>query len=51
MGKSDREQPEIPDGVDPAEFLKALLGLSPTDAAEAREDAARATQPDADGHN
>lgn len=33
------------EGVDPGSFLRALLAISPEDAAEAREDAAKLLEP------
>ena len=43
-----RAEPPVPDtpGVDPMDFLRALLSISPEDAAAAREDAAQAMKPD-----
>jgi hypothetical protein len=44
-GKGD--EPGLPDahGVDPMDFLRAMLAISPEDAASAREDAAEAMKP------
>jgi len=43
----DRDEPSLNDaqGLDPSDLLRALLAISPDDAAAVREDAAEAMKP------
>lgn len=45
--RDDRDEPVQPDahGVNPADLLRAMLTISPEDAAAVREDAAEAMKP------
>lgn len=46
MSDQEKVAPEVPPDVDPVEFLRRMLAISPEDAKEAREQAARDAEGD-----